>query len=291
MLNLLCDAAQRHRWSMFVTRFAPSPTGFLHLGHAFSALCAFDAARTANGAFLLRIEDTDAGRCRRDYEAAIYQDLAWLGIEWQDPVRRQSDHMVDYQIALDKLISLGVLYRCFKTRKDILADLASAPHSASAPYRGQPLSPTEEAVKLNSGDAFAWRLSLVRCQIHLGERWRTLGFEADGVWTAVNTSLVGDAVIARKEFAASYHLASVHDDALQGVTHVIRGRDLINAPHLHVILQTLLDLPTPIYCHHDLILDKNGQRLSKRNQSATLASLRATGMTPKNVRAQIGLET
>jgi glutamyl-Q tRNA(Asp) synthetase len=273
---------------MFVTRFAPSPTGYLHLGHAFSALTAFDAAINAGGRFLVRIEDTDAGRCRAEFESAIYEDLAWLGLHWETPVRRQSAHMPEYSAALDRLIDMGVMYRCFKTRKDLLADIAHAPHGHIEPYRGDPLPRDLEAAKIASGEAFAWRLSLNACQAVLGLRWTDLGAEIDGTWTRVNPAIIGDAVIARKEFPASYHLASVVDDGLQGVTHIIRGEDLSEAPHLHVLLQVLLDIPTPIYQHHRLILDDDGKRLAKRNQAMTLRAMRDAGVTPSDIRQRLG---
>jgi glutamyl-Q tRNA(Asp) synthetase len=274
---------------MFVTRFAPSPTGLLHLGHAFSALTAFDAARAAGGRFILRIEDTDATRCRPDFENAIYEDLAWLGITWEEPVRRQSDHMADYAGALDRLLGLGVLYRCFKTRKDLMADIAYAPHAPVEAYRGAALAAELENEKLANGAAFAWRLSLRLAQAFLGETWSRLGCDVDGIWTLIDPARAGDAVMARKEFATSYHLASVWDDALQGVTHVIRGEDLMEAPHLHVLLQALLGLPTPKYIHHRLIVDDTGKRLAKRDHAVTLKAMRASGMTPSAVSDQLGI--
>jgi glutamyl-Q tRNA(Asp) synthetase len=274
---------------MFVTRFAPSPTGLLHLGHAFSALTAFDAAKAASGRFILRIEDTDTTRCRPGYETAIYQDLAWLGIDWEQPVRRQSTHMDDYANVLKRLIDIGVMYRCFKTRKVLLAEIAHAPHGPEVAYRGGPLVPADEADKLAKGEAFAWRLSLDACARLLGPRWLTLSALIDGMATPIDPIRVGDVVLARKEFPASYHLASVYDDALQGITHVIRGDDLIEAPHIHVLLQALLDLPTPEYRHHRLILDENGKRLAKRDQAATLRALRDSGVTSTQVRARLGL--
>jgi glutamyl-Q tRNA(Asp) synthetase len=276
---------------MFVTRFAPSPTGLLHLGHAFSALLAFDAAQAAGGRFILRIEDTDVTRCRPEFEAAIYEDLTWLGITWETPVRRQSEHMDDYLKALEHLIGMGVLYRCFKTRKALLADIAHAPHETVQPFRSEPLLASEEAKRLDAGEAFAWRLSLTKCKQVLGDKWQNLTAMIDGRCRHIDPHLAGDAVIARKEFPASYHLASVHDDAAQGVTHVIRGQDLSEAPHLHVLLQALLNLPTPTYTHHRLILDDYGKRLAKRNQSATLRAMRAAGVTPLGIRAQLGLTT
>jgi glutamyl-Q tRNA(Asp) synthetase len=272
----------------FVTRFAPSPTGLLHLGHAFSALTAFDAARDEGGRFLLRIEDTDQGRIRPEFEAAIFEDLAWLGLAWETPVRRQSEHMDDYARALDRLIADGLVYRCFKTRKEILAEIDHAPHEAAAVVRGGPLPAEDEARRLEAGDTFAWRLWLDRAREHLGARWDDLGFEADGVKTKAEPERLGDAILARKEFPSSYHLASVHDDALQGVTCVIRGEDLKDAAHLHVLLQALLDLPTPSYRHHRLILGPDGKRLAKRDQAATLAALRQAGKTPEDVRAMVG---
>jgi glutamyl-Q tRNA(Asp) synthetase len=274
---------------MFVTRFAPSPTGSLHLGHAFSALTAFDAAGKANGRFILRIEDTDVTRCRPEFEAAIYEDLAWLGLEWEQPVRRQSDHMDDYASALNRLIDRGVMYRCFKTRKALLADIAHAPHEAQVAYQGAPLPAGEEASKIEAGEPFAWRLSMDHCTKLLGERWSQLQCDMDGNMTTLDPRRLGDTVIARKEFPTSYHLASVCDDATQGITHVIRGEDLIDAPHLHVLLQTLLDLPTPKYIHHRLILDDQGKRLAKRNHSATLRAMREAGDTPQEIRARLGL--
>ena len=275
---------------MFATRCAPSPTGLLHLGHAFSALTAWDAAQAANGRFILRIEDTDATRCRLEFEAAIYEDLAWLGLTWEHPVRRQSEHMADYASALERLIKMGVMYRCFKTRKDLLADIAHAPHSREIAYLGAALAPEIEAQKLAAEEAFAWRLSLDKCAALLGAQWDNLVAIIDDTPTQLDPYRSGDAIIARKEFTASYHLASVLDDARQGITHVIRGKDLIEAPHLHVLLQALLGLPTPIYRHHALILDDDGKRLAKRNQSATLRAMRASGITPSHSRARLGLK-
>jgi glutamyl-Q tRNA(Asp) synthetase len=276
---------------MFVTRFAPSPTGYLHLGHAFSAISAYEAAYKAGGRFLLRIEDLDVTRIRPEFEAAIYEDLAWLGLTWETPARRQSEHINEYQSALDRLKSYGVLYRCFKTRKDLLGAIASAPHGTIPAYIGTPLSQDEEEAKLESGQAFAWRLSLEKSQQYLGTRWHDLACEIDGHYVRINPSIAGDAIMARKEFPASYHLASVFDDALQGITHVIRGEDLIDAPHLHVLLQALLDLPTPVYRHHPLLLDHDGKRLAKRNQSATLRAMRSNDKSPEDVRSMIGLST
>ena len=274
---------------MFTTRFAPSPTGYLHRGHAYSARVAFDAARAADGRFLLRIEDTDLGRCRPEFEAAILEDLAWLGINWEDPVRRQSEHMADYGAALEALIARGLVYRCFKTRKELMADIAGAPHGPVEATRSQPLAPTEERALLDQGRAFAWRLSLDACRDALGPVWSALSFEADGARRRAEPERLGDVVVARKEFPASSHLASVHDDALQGVTHVIRGEDLIDSAHLHVLLQALFGWPTPVYRHHRLILDADGRRLAKRDQAETLRALRAAGVTAEQVFAGLGL--
>ncbi len=275
--------------SGFATRFAPSPTGLLHLGHAFSALTAFDAARAVGGRFLLRVEDIDEGRRRPAFEAAIFEDLAWLGVVWETPVRRQSRHMAEYAGALERLVEAGLVYRCFRTRKEILAEVSSAPHGPAPVFRGGPLPPAQEAARLAAGDAFAWRLSLDRARERLGARWDALGFEADGSRVKAEPDRLGDAVLARKDFPTSYHLASVHDDALQGVTHVIRGADLAEAAHLHALLQALLDLPTPVYRHHRLIRGPDGKRLAKRDRAATLAALRAGGATPADVRRMAGL--
>lgn len=274
----------------FVTRFAPSPTGRLHLGHAFSALTAFDAARAAGGRFLLRIEDIDRGRARDEFEAAIYEDLAWLGISWEEPVRRQSEHMADYEAALQSLIDRGLVYRCFRTRKEIADAIGSAPHGeAEEAFRGEALAPEEETAKLEAGEPFAWRLSLKKARAALGPAYFALVFEDETGPVRAEPERHGDVVLARKDFGTSYHLASVWDDALQGVTHVIRGDDLREAAHLHVLLQKLLDLPQPAYRHHRLIMSADGKRLAKRDQAAALASLRESGKTAADVRAMLGL--
>ena len=273
----------------FVTRFAPSPTGLLHLGHAFSALTAFDAAREANGRFLLRIEDIDQGRARPEFEAAIFEDLAWLGLAWEEPVRRQSAHMGDYAAALQSLIDRNLVYRCFRTRREVADAIASAPHGeASDVFVGEALPPEDEATRLAAGESFAWRLSLKKARAALGPAYFTLTFEDETGLVRAQPEKHGDVVLARKDFPTSYHLASVWDDALAGVTHVIRGEDLRESAHLHVLLQRLLDLPTPRYQHHRLILDENGKRLAKRDEAATLRSLRESGKTPADVRAMLG---
>jgi glutamyl-Q tRNA(Asp) synthetase len=274
----------------FVTRFAPSPTGYLHLGHAFSALTAFDMAQTAGGRFVLRIEDIDQGRARPDFESAIYEDLAWLSLTWEEPVRRQSEHMAEYQAALQQLIDRDLVYRCFRTRKEIAEAIASAPHGeAEEAFRGETLPPQEEAAKLEAGEAFAWRLSLKKARAALGPAYFALVFEDETGLVRAEPERHGDVVLARKDFATSYHLASIWDDALQGVTHVIRGEDLRGAAHLHVLLQKLLDLPQPVYRHHRLILGEDGKRLAKRDQGATLRALREAGKTSQEVRAMVGL--
>lgn len=269
----------------FVTRFAPSPTGYLHLGHAFSALTAFEAARASGGRFLLRIEDIDQGRARPEFEAAILEDLAWLGITWEAPVRRQSEHMEDYAAVLQTLIDRGLVYRCFRTRKEVADAIASAPHGSTGDvFRGEALGATEERARLDAGETFAWRLSLKRARAELGPRYSALTFEDETGMVRAEPERLGDVILARRDFAASYHLASVWDDALQGVTHVIRGEDLREAAHLHTLLQALLALPSPVYRHHDLVLGANGKRLAKRDRAATLRALREAGKSPDDVR-------
>ncbi len=272
----------------FITRFAPSPTGYLHLGHALSALSAFDAAQAAGGRFLLRIEDIDQGRARSEFDAAIFEDLGWLGLSWEEPVRRQSEHMDEYARVLDGMIERGLVYRCFRTRREIAEAIASAPHGeASEVFRGEALGADEEAERLAKGEAFAWRLSLKKARAVLGPTYFTLVFEDETGLVRAEPERLGDVVLARKDFLTSYHLASVWDDALQGVTHVIRGADLREAAHLHVLLQRLLDLPTPTYQHHRLVCGPDGKRLAKRDQAATLRNLRKEARTPANIREML----
>ncbi|MGD9814299.1 MAG: tRNA glutamyl-Q(34) synthetase GluQRS [Hyphomonadaceae bacterium] len=274
----------------FVTRFAPSPTGRLHLGHALSALTAFDAARAAGGRFLLRIEDIDRGRARDEFEAGIYEDLAWLGLTWETPVRRQSEHIAAYAAALQSLIDRQLVYRCFRTRKEVAEAIASAPHEGEHDvFRGEALPAADEAARLDAGEPYAWRLSLKKARAALGPAYFSLVFEDETGVVRAEPEQHGDVVLARKDFPTSYHLASVYDDALQGVTHVIRGEDLRQSAHLHVLLQKLLELPQPVYRHHRLVLGDDGKRLAKRDQAATLASLREAGKTPDDVRALLGL--
>ena len=286
----------------FTTRFAPSPTGRLHLGHAYSALLAHDAAQAANGDVLLRIEDIDTTRCRPEFEAGIYDDLAWLGFDWPRPVRRQSDHFADYAAAIETLRARGVLYRCFLTRREIAEQAASAPHTPGEGAEGvvyfgpaHPMSADEEEARLARGESFAWRLSLRYSQDLLGEEFPRLVFiERDATTNAereiaARPQIHGDVILARKDTPASYHLCVVHDDALQNVSHVIRGEDLRSATHVHVLLQRLLGLPTPVYRHHPLLTGPDGKRYAKRDQSLTLAALREAGVSPAEIRTRIGL--
>ncbi|WP_417451625.1 tRNA glutamyl-Q(34) synthetase GluQRS [Kordiimonas sp.] len=275
----------------FVTRFAPSPTGRLHKGHAFSALLANARARSEGGRFLLRIEDIDTTRCRDEFVAGIFEDLAWLGLEWETPVRRQSEHFADYQAALETLRTEGLAYPCFCTRKDIEAEIAksaSAPHGPDGPiYPGicRGLNTAERGRKIAEGTPHAWRLDLAAALAHIGAplAWQD---EIRGTVQATPEEL-GDVVLARKDTPTSYHLSVVVDDALQGVTHIIRGEDLWHATHIHVVLQRLLGLPKPAYHHHGLLLDENGQRFAKRNRSVTLEILRAGGTDPQALKRHL----
>ncbi|MBW8811998.1 MAG: tRNA glutamyl-Q(34) synthetase GluQRS [Caulobacterales bacterium] len=273
---------------MFATRFAPSPTGYLHRGHAFSALTAYSAALAAGGRFVLRIEDIDATRCRPQFEAAIYEDLAWLGLSRETPVRRQSEHRADYQAALDRLKAEGLLYRCFRTRREVAEAIASAPHGAMEVFRGAPLAPDEEAQRLAAGEPYAWRLSLAAAERRLGG-FEGLFFveEGEGIVPA-RPQLGGDVVLARKDVGVAYHLAVVVDDALQGMTHVIRGQDLFEATHVQRLLQALLGLPAPVYRHHRLLTGPDGKRFAKRDRAETLRSLREQGMSASDLRKELG---
>lgn len=276
-----------------ITRFAPSPTGYLHRGHAFSALTAYRAAQETGGRFLLRIEDIDATRCRPEYEVAILEDLAWLGLAWETPVRRQSDHLADYHADIEALRERGLVYRCFKTRKEI--DIGRAPHEPVVAYVGAPLPAAEESERLDRGEAFAWRLSLAAAREALGG-FEGLTFVEQGAGPDGETGVIqarpetaGDIVLARKDVGVAYHLAVVHDDALQGVTHVIRGHDLFEAAHIQRLLQALLSLPTPAYRHHGLLVGPDGKRYAKRDRAQTLRELRAAGVTAAALRAELGL--
>lgn len=277
---------------MFITRFAPSPTGPLHLGHAFSAMLAHDMARAAGGTFLLRIDDLDQSRCRPEWEAQIFDDLRWLGLDWPRPVLRQSTRLSRYRAALQTLWERGLLYPCTCTRADIRA-------AASAPQEGAPLNgpdgliypgtcrpaipatgamPTDVALRLDMARA----LGQLDNELIINEKNHTYAPKD-------MTATVGDVVLARRDMGASYHLSVVLDDADQHVTHVIRGEDLREATQIHVLLQRLLGLPTPAYHHHRLIRDEHGKRLAKRDDARALATWRANGASPHDIRAMVGL--
>jgi glutamyl-Q tRNA(Asp) synthetase len=276
-----------------VTRFAPSPSGYLHLGHAYAALVAWETARAAHGRFLLRIEDIDPGRCRPEFERGIYEDLRWLGLSWDGEVRRQSEHVGVYGEALNQLDDLGVLYPCFCTRRQIRAEIAhagQAPHgpAGEAIYPGvcRSLPAAEKRRRVAAGEAFALRLDVARAQRITGAlHWHDL--RAGKVRAAPET--LGDVVLARKETPTSYHLAVTVDDAVQGVSLITRGEDLFHATHVHRLLQALLGLPTPTYYHHNLIADSTGLRLAKRNRAITLRTLRQSGRRVEDIWRLIGL--
>ena len=281
---------------MFATRFAPSPTGRLHKGHAFSALTASSAAKATGGRFVLRIEDIDPTRCRPEFETAILEDLAWLGLDWETPVRRQSEHLADYAAVIDALNARDLLYRCFRTRKEILDAIGDAPHGPAEAVRPGLHAPEDEARLLAEGRPYAWRLSLDRAREALGEEaWNALSFVEEGEGPDGETGVIrarpetaGDVVLARKDSGTAYHLAVTHDDALQGVTHVVRGQDLFEATHIQRLIQTLMGWPAPVYRHHRLLTGPDGRRYAKRDQSVTLAELRAGGLTPEALRAELG---
>jgi glutamyl-Q tRNA(Asp) synthetase len=266
---------------MFVTRFAPSPTGHLHLGHAFSASLAHSRARATGGRFLLRLEDIDATRCRPEFAAGILSDLEWLGLRWDGQVRVQSAHLPDYAAALERLDARGLLYPCFCSRAEI-ARAQAAPHGAAPVYPGtcRALPPAERRARIEAGAPYALRLDVGLALQGIGD----LGFfEEPSGWVTAAPQLLGDVVLARRDVPTSYHLCVTHDDALQGVTHVIRGEDLRDSTHVHVLLQRLLGLPTPIYAHHRLLTDALGKRLAKRDFAATLRSMREAGETAVSV--------
>jgi glutamyl-Q tRNA(Asp) synthetase len=285
-----------------VFRFAPSPNGYLHLGHAFSALLNFDLARRAGGRFLLRIEDIDTVRCRPEFEAAIYEDLAWLGVAWETPVRRQSDHLAEYRHALDTLASRGLVYPSFESRAEIAKLVAQ--RESRAPWPRDPdgaplypgaarlLSPGQRAQGLQSGAGYALRLDMAAARGRADDlRWIEAGTGPDGETgeVAARPEAWGDVILARKETPTSYHLSVVIDDALQGVTEVVRGRDLFWSTSVHRLLQALLGLPHPAYRHHGLILDGAGRKLSKSTEATALRELRAAGVTPAEIRRRVGL--
>jgi glutamyl-Q tRNA(Asp) synthetase len=268
-----------------ITRFAPSPTGYLHLGHAFSAVNAWRRARDAGGRFLLRLEDIDPARCRPEYATAIQQDLAWIGVDWDGPVRVQSEHLADYQAVLDGLAERGLVYPCFCARTDIAREIAASAEAPHAPDGG-PLYPgtcrllsiAERAERIAAGERFALRLDMAAAN-----RPGLSYHEEHEGRVACHPERFGDIVLARKDAPASYHLCVAHDDALQGVTLVTRGLDLKPATDLHRLLQTLMGWPEPAYAHHRLLVDAAGRRLAKRDKAATLRSLRAEGVSARTV--------
>jgi glutamyl-Q tRNA(Asp) synthetase len=283
-----------------VFRFAPSPNGEMHLGHAFSALFTAEAARAAGGRFILRMEDIDLGRARPEFEQGIHDDLAWLGLEWEEPVRRQSEHFGDYRAALARLQELGLVYPCFATRAELGA--AARPDSPRDP-EGMPLysglwrwrPPRDVEARISEDAPFALRLDMARA-VAKAEAISgvPLTFIEQGTGPAGETGEVaveaqrwGDVVIARKDVPTSYHLAVVLDDALQGVTHVTRGQDLFYATFVHRVLQTLLGLPVPRYRHHALIRDESGRKLAKSARDTSLKSLREAGVSPEEVRRRL----
>ena len=257
---------------MIVTRFAPSPTGLLHLGHAYAAL----TAQRSGERFLLRIEDIDRGRCRAEFEDAIFEDLAWLGLDWERPVLRQSQRGEAYAAALESLRQRGLIYPCFCTRKDIAA-AGGAPHGDEGPLYPGTCRGLPEAAYPNAPHAL--RLDAAKAAALTGP----LTFKEHGKTVAVDPLLLGDVVLARKEMPAAYHLAVVVDDAFQGVTLVTRGEDLLSSTHVQRVLQALLDLPAPAYAHHELILDAQGRKFSKRDAAVTLRALRESGVAPDEI--------
>ncbi|MEQ8558112.1 MAG: tRNA glutamyl-Q(34) synthetase GluQRS [Henriciella sp.] len=280
--------------SDFVTRFAPSPTGFLHLGHAASAFHVWDAARRAGGKVLLRIEDIDLGRCKPEYTEVILEDLSWLGFEWDGPVRIQSEHFDEYEKVVEHLTGLGLTYRCFRSRSDIAQEQAAQGLPPGAPFKGAALDPDEESRRLSDAAPFTWRLSLDKCRDYLGPSFHQLAF--DLVTPEGHHEIIkarpdphGDINLTRKDSPTAYHVAATHDDALQGITHVIRGEDLEDAAHIHVLLQALMGWPTPVYTHHALVKGPDGKRLAKRFASRSLASLREDGLSPQQVRRLAGV--
>jgi glutamyl-Q tRNA(Asp) synthetase len=285
-----------------VYRFAPSPNGLLHLGHALSALLNFDMARAAGGRLLLRIEDIDATRCRPEFEAAIYQDLAWLGIGWEQPVRRQSAHFEQYRAALEKLQAQNLIYPSFESRAEISRLVAERDARGAWPrdpdgaplYPGtaKSLLPQARAQRIAAGEPYALRLDMDAALSGVrGLTWRETGSGPGGETGVVTAEprAWGDVVLARKETPTSYHLSVVVDDALQGVTHVVRGQDLFWSTSVHRLLQELLGLPAPVYHHHRLLLDEGGQKLAKSTRATALRELRQQGAAPDDIRRMVGL--
>ncbi|MCK1367741.1 tRNA glutamyl-Q(34) synthetase GluQRS [Bradyrhizobium sp. 62] len=286
-----------------VFRFAPSPNGFLHLGHAYSALLNSDRARETRGRLLLRIEDIDATRCRPEYETAIYEDLAWLGVAWETPVRRQSEHFDAYRAALDRLSALGLVYPAFESRAEITRLVAA--READGPWPRDPdgapfypgdarsLSADERDRLIDTGAPYALRLDMAAaCRRAAGLSWNELGEGPDGERGVVpaRPEAWGDVIVARKETPTSYHLSVVVDDALQDISEIVRGQDLFHATSVHRLLQVLLRLPEPVYRHHGLVRDQGGRKLSKSTNSTGLRELRAAGATPAGIRQLVGLD-
>ncbi len=286
-----------------VFRFAPSPNGYLHLGHAYSALINHQMAQAVGGSLLIRIEDIDVARCRPEFEQAIYEDLHWLGLNWEEPVRRQSEHFDAYAEALSTLDKQGLVYPCFCSRSEVAGALTDASHWPQDPdgsplYPGtcKHLSPVERQERLAAGQPAALRLDMAAALAKVKERmgakigWREYGRGMEGREVTADPALWGDAVLSRKDISASYHIAVVVDDAWQGVTDVVRGEDLFMATSLHRLLQILLDLPAPCYHHHELLRDAAGRKLSKSLRAKSLRTLRHEGLSPADVRAQFGLD-
>jgi glutamyl-Q tRNA(Asp) synthetase len=286
-----------------VFRFAPSPNGYLHLGHALSALLNADMARIAGGRLLLRIEDIDTARCRPAYETAIYEDLAWLGLAWEKPVRRQSEHYDEYHAALGRLEAMGLVYPSFESRA-VIARLVAA-KEAVAPWPRDPdgaplypgdaktLSAPDRKRRIDAGEPYGLRLDMTAALARAGRlTWTETGAGPNGETGTVtaNPAAWGDVILARKETPTSYHLAVVVDDAAQGVSDVVRGCDLFQATAVHRLLQVLLGLPQPRYHHHRLVLDADGGKLSKSSQSTGLRELRARGISPADIRRLSGLD-
>jgi glutamyl-Q tRNA(Asp) synthetase len=285
-----------------VLRFAPSPNGYLHLGHAYSALLNYEMAREVGGRLLLRIEDIDESRSRPDYEAAIYEDLAWLGISWRQPVRRQSEHFADYAAAIAKLSARGLLYPSFESRSEIAGLVAERERQGRWPRdpdgvplypgRARKLAPAERARRIAAGEPYALRLAIDAAVAQAGVlRWTETGFGPGGQTGTVTAAplMWGDVVLARKDVPTSYHLAVTLDDAFEGASDVVRGQDLFWSTSIHRLLQALLGLPEPTYHHHKLILDADGRKLSKSNQAQSLRDLRGAGATPQDIRRMVGL--
>jgi glutamyl-Q tRNA(Asp) synthetase len=280
-----------------VFRFAPSPNGYLHLGHALSALENSDRARAAGGRLLLRIEDIDAARCRPEFEVAIYEDLAWLGLAWEEPVRRQSEHLDDYRAVLDRLTRAGLIYPSFESRGEILRLIAE--RDAQAPWPrdpdGTPLYPgaakdlpADERARRMARDPYALRLDSNAAAVRAGPLvWHETGV-CDGEVRATPEAW-GDVILARKDTPTSYHLSVVVDDALQGITHVVRGQDLFASTSVHRLLQAVIGLPAPIYHHHRLVLDRDGHKLAKSTGATALRTLRGRGASPADIRRMVGL--